>query len=71
MVVFNAAAIPVKPFGRCLGPQPVRDDDSETVEGVTEGLADEFQPVEDPNGCQHMRRVGALAPTGLEQSAAP
>jgi hypothetical protein len=71
MGVFNAAAIPVKPLGRCLGPQPVRGDDGEAVEGVTEGLADAFQPVEDPNGGQHMHRVGALAPTGLEQPAGP
>jgi hypothetical protein len=67
VIVLDASAIVLEPCRRRLGPQPVRGYDGETVEGVTESLADEFQPVEDPNGCQHVRRVGALAPTGLEQ----
>jgi hypothetical protein len=36
----------VKPGGQCLGLQPGWSDDGETVQGVAEGLTDEFQPVE-------------------------
>ena len=36
---------------------------------MTEGLADQFWPVKDPNGHQHMRRVGALAATHVEEAA--
>ena len=52
-----------------MGAQPVWGDDGETVEGVAEGLTDEFQPVEDTDGRQHMRGVGALAATSFEEAA--
>jgi hypothetical protein len=67
--VLQAAAIALEPFGRGLGAPPVWGADGETVEGVAEGFADQFQPVQDPNGRQHMRRVGPLSATRLEEAA--
>jgi hypothetical protein len=68
MVVLHAAAIAVKPFGRCLGPQSVRGHHRQGVQGVAEGLADEFQPVEDANSREVMRGVRALAATHVEEA---
>ena len=47
--------------------QPVRGHCGEGVEGGPQGLGDEFQTVEDPDGGQYMSGVGALLPTGLEE----
>jgi hypothetical protein len=53
----------------CLSPRPIWGDDGETVQGVAEGLADEFQPVQHPKGRDDMGGIGALASTCLEEAA--
>jgi hypothetical protein len=66
MVVLHAAAIAVKPGGRGL--QPGWGDDGETVEGVAEGLTDEFQPVKDTDGREDMRGVRALTDAPFKEA---
>jgi hypothetical protein len=53
----------------CLSPQPIWGDDGETVQGVAEVLADEFQPVQHPDGRDDTDGIGALAPMCLEDAA--
>jgi len=65
--ILNPSAIPFIPCQRCQSLQPVRGHGSQGVEGGPQGLGDEFQTVEDPDGRQHMGGVGALLPTGLEE----
>jgi hypothetical protein len=67
--VLDAGAIAVEPRQRHLGAQPIRGDHRQTIQGMAQGVARALQPVQDPNGRQDMGRVGALASTGLEQSA--
>ena len=40
----------------------------ETVEGVTEGLADQFQPIEDTDGRQDMRGGRALTTAPFQEA---
>jgi hypothetical protein len=68
MVVLQAAAITVDPGGRDLGLQPGWGDDSEAGEGVAAGLTDEFQPVEDPDGRQHVRGVRTWTAAPVEET---
>jgi hypothetical protein len=42
MVVLDAGAIAVEPLGRRVGSQPVRGHHREAIQGVAQGLADEF-----------------------------
>src|SRR5678815_2115861 len=65
--IFNPSAVPFIPCQRCQSLEPVRCHSREGVEGGPQGLSDEFQAVEHPDGGQHMGRVGALRPTGLEE----
>ena len=46
--------------------EPVGRDRGHRVQRGAEGFRHEFEPVEHPDRREHMRRVGALWPTGLE-----
>jgi len=65
--IFDPSAVPFIPGQRCQSLEPVRCHSREGVEGGSQGLGDEFQAVEHPDGGQHMGRVGAWRPTGLEE----
>ena len=59
------------PIRRRQGPQPLRRDDGEAVQGRAQCLPDTFEPVEPPHGGQDMRGIRALAPSGPDQFPVP
>ena len=65
--ILNPSALPFIPGQRCQALEPVRGHGGEGVEGGTHGLGDEVSAVEHPDGGEHMRGVGPLRPTSLEE----
>ena len=59
----------VTPVGGALAPEPVRGDGRRVMQGMPHGLPDTGQPMQGPDGCQDLRRVGALPAPGLQQAA--
>ena len=67
-VVLYTSAIPFSySIGWCQFLQPVRRYHRKLVQRRTQGFADTFQPVEFAHISQHVRRVGTLSSTGLDQ----
>ncbi len=67
--VFQPLTRAVKPVGGDLAPEPVMGDGRQVMQGMPHGLPDTGQPMQGPDGCQDMRRVGALPAPGLQQAA--
>jgi hypothetical protein len=69
--ILNPPAIAVVPRQRAQSLEPRGRDGGHRVECCTEGFRHEFEPVQHPNGGQHMGGVGALLPAGLEPTHGP
>ncbi len=67
--VFVAAAlVPLRPLGVGSIAHPIGRGHGQVVERVPQRFPRQFQPVEGADGGQHVRGVGALPATGLEQA---
>jgi hypothetical protein len=63
----EAAGVAVEPTGRHPIVQPCTCTSGDTIEGLSEGFPDTFEPVQHLNRGQDVGRVGALATTRFEQ----
>ncbi len=66
--LFEPCSIPLHPFGWHLGKHPLGRHFREDIQDIDHRLSHAQRPVERADLGQHMRRVGALPPTGFEPS---
>ena len=65
-ILLDPPAIAFEPLGRCVGPEPVRGNDCQSVERGAHRLGDLFQAVENAQRAQYVRRVRPLPTTRSE-----
>ena len=65
--LLDAPIVAVVPVGRCHSPQPVRGGHGERVKRGPQRLGQQLDPVQVAHSGKHVRAVGALPATHLEQ----